>query len=183
MQGSPEGAPTNNVLSAYVRPAGYNFVCFVVASNIGRCTVNILTGEVQYYGAANLTLVGHQLLTDGWRHIAVAVVGMSVVYIGPSNIMREPSTVWAGDGASGIHLWQVEVQGGTTIGSPIVTGAAIATRAADTVSIEAPSGSYALHLVMDDASETVLPGWAPADPLPLNLPQGKYITSYYGVAA
>lgn len=69
------------------------------------------------------------------------------------------------------------------IDSLIATTGASATRAADTVSITAPAGSYALHLVMDDASETVLPGWTPATPLPLTLTQGKYVTSYYGVVA
>lgn len=72
----------------------------------------------------------------------------------------------------------------TPIDSPIATtGTAPVTRAADTISLSAPAGTYNLHLRMDDASETVLSGWTPSDPLPLNLPQGKYIVGYYGVAA
>ena len=153
----PVGAPNEVILSLCARPAGYNYLAITITNSVGRCVINLLTGAINYYGVANLSLIAFLPLADGWVYAAVAIVniGSATAYIGPRQTLADPAGSWVGDGVSGTHLWHVDIQDGTTLGSPIITAGAAAARGADSATLTVPAGCTTWEATYGDARTVV----------------------------
>lgn len=102
----------------------------------------------------------------------------------------------SGTPVNGSQASSIRVNGGGTVyfilnqleeasaaSSPIVVDGQARFRAAETITPPIPSGTYDLHLLLDDASEHVIPGFQNGDALPLTLPQGHNIELMWGMPA
>lgn len=87
-------------------------------------------------------------------------------------------------GAGGrIRVILNQLEEASAASSHIVVAGSTGTRAAEAVTLSAPSGVFDSHLLLDDETEEVIEGFENGDALPTTLPQGKNIVNYWGVAA
>lgn len=144
-----------------------------------RVVLTFATGVVSASGGiAAPTKYGAIAYPDGWYRIWFAqdVIEAGYTYQTMFNIRLGNDSI-----NSGLLFKFPQIEVGSAPTSPIRTTGSAATRPAEIVTIpNVPAGAYDLHLLLDDESEEVIPGWTPADPLPLDLPQGRYIVEYWG---
>jgi hypothetical protein len=104
-----------------------------------RLWVNLATGALgtnnSGFGTASVQSVG-----NGWYRISATftTTGTTTNYI-ITNATGDNINGFAGDGTSGIFLWQAQLETGSVATSPIVTTAGTANRVADVVSLTGAS--------------------------------------------
>jgi hypothetical protein len=116
----------------YLKPNGYNFALIWLNTVNQGLMVNITTGATSAV-AGGATLVENYLRPDGWRVVSVLATqsGASAapaIYPFPTS----SANAFAGDGTSGILVWQPKVSNSTALTSDIPNpGTGTAVRAAD----------------------------------------------------
>jgi hypothetical protein len=114
------------------------------AANIGQAIFNLTNGTVgsaTVAGTFTSASASIQALPNGWYRCSVtATTGTeTTVRIRIRLVSGASTTTYAGDGTSGIFLWQAQLETGSVATSPIVTTAGTASRVADVVSLTGAS--------------------------------------------
>lgn len=108
--------------------------------------LNLATGAIGTTSGALTSVV--QTLAGGWYRISITATSTNtsaIFRVDPAS--ADNTNSYQGDGASGIYLWNAQLEASSFPSSPIVTTTASATRAADSLSVTGVTGlDYPLSL-------------------------------------
>lgn len=156
------------------------FLSVVVSGEVGNTNAHTLSVYIRGSGTMRFRLVGASA-SLGYSPVPASYERLSSQEM-PTGA-TQPFGIQAGAGGAVVYFILNQLEEASTASSPIVTAGSAATRAADTVTLAAPSGTFDLHILFDDATEEVIEGFQDGDALPLDLPQGKNIVKYWGFTA
>jgi hypothetical protein len=154
---------TPRTASFFISPAERTNVRIQLGSSVSFETVYFNTTTKTFYGAGpNITSTRAITLANGWIWVSVSVnhiqtaTGFFVVYLvqgtGTSN-----TTNYTGDGASGLHVWGIDIQAAAFPTSYIPTEATAVTRNADVATMtgtnfsdwfNASEGTFAVESIL-----------------------------------
>lgn len=158
-RGSKSNADTG-VVSAYVKKGNYRYVGIRSYQDDGsdHATFDFDTESFANTPSAEVSSVGFTKLGNtGWYHIWVQynlVIASSPEFrfFGLCISDATGSETPALSGTEYVYVWGMQSEGGSVATSPIITTGSSATRAADSMDIELPSGTHDLVFTFDDGS-------------------------------
>ena len=125
--------------SVYAKAAERTFIQLTEqASTAFRASFNLSNGTVaNSAGAPNATIIN---AGDGWYRCSISAPLTNQTFgatigISTDGTLGVPSQSYAGDGTSGVYVWQAQLESGPTATSPIVTTTTSVTRAATVLSV------------------------------------------------
>jgi hypothetical protein len=123
--------------SVYAKPAGRTWLAINAYDGSGHNTYFNLSGA----GAVGTSAAGNTgsitALANGWYRCVVTRTAAATAAGGGGFIIASADNTasYAGDGSSGVYLWGAQLEAGAFVTSPIYTGSASVTRAADSISL------------------------------------------------
>jgi hypothetical protein len=137
--------------SVFAKPSGYTKIGIREDFAVGNYAAFLLSGAGSVIDKTGGTTASIEALANGWYRLVwtgssvAANQGLGVYIMASGYASGDPAAYsYAGDGTSGVYLWQADQQPGAFITSPIYTGSASVTRAVDSplsAGTVAPSGS------------------------------------------
>jgi hypothetical protein len=128
--------------SVFAKPSGYTKIGIREDFAAGNYAAFLLSGAGSVIDKTGGTTASIEALANGWYRLVwtgssvAANQGLGVYIMASGYASGDPATYsYAGDGTSGVYLWQADQQPGAFITSPIYTGSASVTRAADNPSL------------------------------------------------
>ena len=150
---------THTTNSVFAKADGYNFVLFrVFIGGVAKsATLNLTTGTiVEVEGTGWITSSTTKSLAGGWWFFSVSHASASDVVFGISNSAM--SVVFAGDGSSGVTIWQPQASTSVLYDTSLVsTTTAAVTRNKDQIYLPA---SLVPNELKDSVKFTLYPEWS-----------------------
>jgi hypothetical protein len=122
--------------SLYIKAGGYSF-CKLSDATTGAAIVNLTTGSIVSTDVGFTATIEDAL--DGWWRVTLTYNATTSRGIGVDILLDASTPSFAGDGTSGIYLWQAQLETGTVATSPIPTVASTVARTADDISLTSAS--------------------------------------------
>jgi hypothetical protein len=133
--------------SVFAKASGYNFVNLAFdlgafASTGRRASFNLSNGTVAaVQSGVTASIIA---LADGWYRCSITATANATASVARGYFFVQSAgnaipESYAGDGISGIFIWQAQLETGSVATSPIVTTAGTASRVADVVSLTGAS--------------------------------------------
>jgi hypothetical protein len=107
-------------------------IMFQAGASFNTSYFNLATGAVISQGAGHTATI--LSVGNGWYRCSASVTNTAAAQEVDFGTADGGTASYAGDGASGIYLWQAQVELGASASSPIITAGSTVTRAADNIS-------------------------------------------------